>query len=427
MFMKKTVIIVLDGVADTIKYRPTSLELAKTQGLEELAKVSIAGCFHPIDSETAPESDAAVFSILGYNPKEINIGRGLLEALGIGVNISEGFEVAFRANFATIDIRNMKIVDRRVGRSLGSDEARELAKSLNIDLGKYGGYAKVYSTVGHRAVVIIGSREKRLSANVSNTDPAYGRVGRVSIALDKFEPFVAKCKPLDDSEEAKITCELVDEFTRRAIEILDSHQVNIKRAERGLPKANAILLRDAEDRYPNIRPINKLYGKTFGIVAEMPVEKGIGRLLGMKAVEVSPPSGVAEKDLKERLEATLKLLNEVDVVYVHLKGPDEPGHDGDKKRKVLSIENIDKFYISPLLKSVDLSDVAIVVTADHATPPELKAHTSDPVPLMVASKNLKRFDGLERFTEYECCTKGSLGIIPHGYLVLKKVFELLNQ
>lgn len=425
--MRKTIIIVLDGVADTLRYRPTSLELSKAQGLEKLAKISVAGCFYPIDSETAPESDAAVFSILGYNPKEINVGRGLLEALGIGVELTEGFEVAFRANFATIDSKSMKIVDRRVGRSLGSDEARELAKALNIDLGIYGGYAKVYSTVGHRAVVIIGSRERRLSANVSNTDPAYGRVGRVSIALEKFEPFVAKCKPLDDTEEAKITCDLVDEFTRKSIEILDSHPINIKRAEKGLPKANAILLRDAEDRYPSIKPIHEIYGKTFGIVAEMPVEKGIGKLLGMKTAEVSPPSGMIEKDLRERLEATINLLDKVDVVYVHLKGPDEPGHDGDKKRKVSSIEYIDKFYVSPLIEAVDLNNVSIIVTADHATPPEFKAHTSDPVPIIVASKSFKKFDGLQKFTEYECCTKGSLGIVPHGYMVLRKVFELLNQ
>ncbi|MDK6028020.1 alkaline phosphatase family protein [Ignisphaera sp. 4213-co] len=422
------IIIVLDGVADSLKYRPTSLELAKTQGLNELARISIGGCFYPIDDETAPESDAAVFSILGYNPKEINVGRGLLEALGVGIELLEGSEVAFRANFATIDAKTLKIIDRRVGRSLTSAEAKELAKSLNnLNLGIYGGYAKVYSTVGHRAVVVIGSKEKRLSANVSNTDPAYGRVGRVSIALEKFEPFVAKCKPLDNSEEAKITCELVDEFTKKVIEILDSHPINVKRAEKSLPKANALLLRDAEDRYPNIKSISTIYGKSFGIVAEMPVEKGIGKLLGMKAVEVSPPSGSIEKDLKERLEATLKLLNEVDVVYVHLKGPDEPGHDGNKQRKVSSIEAIDRYYILPLIESIDLNKIAIVVTADHATPPEFKAHTSDPVPLIVASKALKRTDGLNRFTEHECCSKGSLGIIPHGYLVLKKIFELLNQ
>jgi len=424
----KVILLILDGVADSVKYRPTSLEMAKTPGLDSLASKSIGGCFHPIDSETAPESDAAVFSILGYDPKSINVGRGLLEALGVGVGIREGFEVAFRANFATIDYKTRRIIDRRVGRSLSSSEAKELARSLDgMKLDHYDSYVRVFATIGHRGVVIVGSNERRLSANVSNTDPAYGRVGRVSIALDKFEPYVAKCAPLDDTEEAKVTCELVNEFTEKTIEVLENHPINVARAQKGLPKANVLLLRDAEDRYPDIQLISQLYGLSFGIVAEMPVEKGIGKLLGMKVAEVSPPTGDAERDLKERLEATLSLLKTVDVVYVHLKGPDEPGHDGDKARKVKSIEAIDEFYIQPLCDSIDLSNTAVVVTADHATPPEFKAHTSDPVPLIVAYNGLKRFDGIARFTEVECCTKGSLAILPHGYVVLKKVFMLLKS
>jgi 2,3-bisphosphoglycerate-independent phosphoglycerate mutase len=423
----KIILLVLDGVADSIRYRPTSLEIAKTEGLDSLARKSIGGCFYPIDSETAPESDAAVFSILGYNPKDINVGRGLLEALGIGVSIKGGSEVVFRANFATIDYESRKIVDRRVGRSLTSAEARELAKSLDgVRLSRYGGYVRVFATIGHRAVVIVGSNERGLSANVSNTDPAYGRVGRVSVALDKFEPYIAKCIPLDNTEEARITCELVNEFTERAIEILEKHPINTVRAQQGIPKANALLLRDAEDRYPNIQSISQVHGLSFGIIAEMPVEKGIGRLLGMSVAEVPPPTGDMERDLHERLKATLSLLKTVDVAYVHLKGPDEPGHDGDKARKVKSIETIDKFYIQLLLNSIDLSDTAIIVTADHATPPELKAHTSDLVPIIVAYNGLRKTDGISRFTEIECCTKGSLSIIPHGYMVLKKIFTLLE-
>jgi 2,3-bisphosphoglycerate-independent phosphoglycerate mutase len=423
----KVILLVLDGVADSLKRRPTSLEIARTPGLDKLAQEAVGGCFYPIDSETAPESDAAVFSILGYDPKSINVGRGLLEALGIGVDIRESFEVAFRANFATIDYKSKKIVDRRVGRSLSSNEAKELAKSLDgMKLHRYGGYVRVFASIGHRAVVIIGSIEKRLSANVSNTDPAYGRVGRVSIALNKFEPYIANCIPLDDTEEARVTCELVNEFTEKAIEVLENHTVNIIRAQKGLPKANAVLLRDAEDRYPNIKSISQLYGLQFGIVAEMPVEKGIGKLLGMKVAEVPPPTGDTKKDLQERLKATLELLKTVDVVYVHLKGPDEPGHDGDKIRKVKSIEDIDELYVQPLLNAVDLSNIAIIVTADHATPPEFKAHTSDPVPVIISYKGLEKFDGFARFTEAECCSKGSLAILPHGHTMLKKVFMLLK-
>jgi 2,3-bisphosphoglycerate-independent phosphoglycerate mutase len=424
----KIIFIVIDGVADTLRYRPTSLELARKPGLDQLARNSIAGCFYPIDNETPPESDAAVFSLLGYDPRRINIGRGLLEALGVGAKIKEGYEVVFRANFATIDPSNKKIIDRRVGRSLSSEEAQELAKAIDgIDLGIYNGYARVIASIGHRAVVVIGSKEKRLSADVSNTDPAYAKEGRLSVALKSFKPFIESCKALNNSEEARITCELVNEFTRKIIDILDKHPLNIKRATKGLPKANVLLLRDAEDRYPSIEPIQNLYNRTFGIVAEMPVEKGIGTILGMDIAQVPPPTNNPQIDYEERLKASLDLLKKNDVVYVHLKGPDEPGHDGDKERKIKSIELIDSYFIQPLINNIDLNNVAIIITSDHATPPELKAHSNDPVPIIVAYNGLNRFDDLKGFTEYECCNKGSLGLIANGFKVLKGIFTILEQ
>ncbi|MCS7112127.1 MAG: alkaline phosphatase family protein [Ignisphaera sp.] len=426
--MIKVMIVVIDGMGDTLRYRPTSLELASKPGMDTLAKKSVAGCFYPIDSETPPESDAAVFSLLGYDPRKVSIGRGLLEALGVGIKIKEGYEVAFRANFATIEPRSRRIVDRRVGRSLTSGEAQKLAQSIDqIELGIHGGYARVIASIGHRAVVVIGSREKLLSAEVSNTDPAYAKEGKLSIALKNFRPFVDSCKALDGTEAARITCELVNEFTNRIVDILENHPINIQRAAKGLPKANVLLLRDAENRYPSVEPINALYNKTFGIVAEMPVEKGIGAILGMTVAPVSPPTGDPQKDYSERLEASLKLLDKNDVVYVHLKGPDEPGHDGEKVKKVRLIEAIDRYFVQPLIDCVDLNKTAIIITSDHATPPELRAHSSDPVPVIVAYNGLRKVDGLEKFTEYECCSKGALGIIANGFDVLKKIFAILEQ
>lgn len=423
--MVKVVIVVLDGVADGIRFRPTALEQAKTPYLDILAKNAIAGCFYPIDAYTPPESDAAVFSILGYNPKEISVGRGIIEALGIGLRINEGYEVVFRANFATVDPKTLRIIDRRSGRNLTSEEANVLAKAIDgIELEK-DGYARVIATVGHRAVVVIGHKKKRLSANVTNTDPAYLRRGRISIALEEFSPYISPCIPLDHSEEAKATCELVNIFTSKVIEILDNHSVNIERAEKGYLKANALLLRDAEDRIPRVIPISRLYGKSFGIVAEMPVERGIGILLGMDLASVSL-AGEKEELYRERAETTLKLIEKNDVVYVHLKGPDEPGHDGNRLEKIKVIEMIDQFYVQQLIRSVDLDKIAIVVTSDHCTPPELKAHSSDPVPIMVSYRHLKHTDNISRFTEYECCSKGSIGILESGHYVLHKVFNLLE-
>jgi len=426
--MPKAILLVLDGVADDPSLGKTSLELANIPHLDELAKKAVGGGFYPIAPGVAPESDAAVLSMLGYDPSKYVIGRGIIEALGAGLTIVEGREVAFRANFATVDPTTRRIIDRRVGRSLTTEEAKELAKALDgMELGVHDGYVRFVATVGHRAVAIIGSRSKRLSADVSNVDPAYERQGRLSVAVKEYKPYLPRCSPLVDTEEARITSELVNAFVDRAIEILDRHPVNEERARRGLLKANAVLLRDAEDRMPRVPPISQLYqGLRFGAVAEMPVEKGLARMLSMSVAEVPPPTPDKSRDYPERLGKTLELLDKVDVVYVHLKGPDEPGHDGDKERKVKAIELIDKYFVEPLLDRIDLREVAVIVTADHATPPELRAHSGTPVPLIVAYEGLPKRDGLERFTERECFEKGSLGVMQHGYEMLPRVLKLIG-
>ncbi len=421
----KLVYLVLDGVADRPGDGPTSLELSSHPALDELARRSKAGLMYTIGRGVAPESDAAVISILGYNPHEEYTGRGPLEAVGAGLSIREGYEVAFRANFATIDPDTKRIVDRRCGRSLTSEEARELARALDgVELGVYDAYARVVATVGHRAVVVIGSRSFRLSDAVENTDPAYSKQGYVSVAKPTFEPFVARAKPLEDTEEARRTAELVNAFTELSISILRDHPVNIKRAKEGKPPANAILLRDSGGRLPRLQPISEKFGLKFGAVAEMPVEIGIARVLKMDVEAVPPPAGDKKSDYKVRFEATKKLLERNDAVYVHLKGPDEPGHDGDLKAKVESIEAIDTYYVSPLLDLIEGEDVAVIVTADHATPYTRKSHTDDPVPLILYSPRL-RGDGIERFTEGEC-SKGSLGVFQHGWEMLPKVLEVLR-
>ena len=423
----KLVYLVLDGVADRPQDHKTSLEKADTPALDSIARSSKCGLMYTIGRGVAPESDAAVFSILGYNPHEEYTGRGPIEAAGAGLDIREGYEVAFRANFATVDPSTLRIIDRRCGRDLESEEAKELAKAVdNLDLGKYDGYARVVATVGHRAVVVIGSKTMRLSDMVDNTDPAYEKKGYISVARPNFEMKIFDARPLEDTEEAKRTAELVNIFTRKAIEILDKHPVNEKRRRSGRLPANAILLRDGGGRMPRVKPIKELFGRSFGAVAEMPVEIGIARILGMDVAKVSPPSEDKAKDYEERLAATLDLLEKHDVVYVHLKGPDEPGHDGDFDRKVRAIELIDQYFVTPLLDEIDPEEVALLVTADHATPWTRRTHTDDPVPVALMIHGLQPDQNIRAFNERRCA-RGSLGIIEHGWELLPKVFSLISQ
>ncbi|MEM4451786.1 MAG: 2,3-bisphosphoglycerate-independent phosphoglycerate mutase [Thermosphaera sp.] len=425
MLKHKLIYLVLDGVGDRVSDPTTTLEIAEKPGLDLIARNSKCGLMYTVGKGIAPESDEAVISLLGYDPHEVYTGRGPLEALGAGLSIKEGYEIAFRANFATINPSTLKIMDRRVGRSLSSEEARLLAKDLdNMSLEKYEGYARVVATIGHRAVVIIGSKKHKLSPMVENNDPAYSRHGLVSIAVQSFKPYLREITPLDNSEEAKITAELANMFVKKTIEILDRHPVNKARVQRGLPPANVLLIRDAGGRFPEATPLGIKYQSKFTVLAEMPVEIGIGRAFGAETLIMDPPTGDPERDYRIRVEKTLEALRISDIVYVHLKGPDEPGHDGDLELKKNKVEEIDKFYVRPLLDKV-FGQVALIVTADHATPPLVRSHTDDPVPVAFYAPGIEP-DGVTKFTEKECA-KGSIGVLDHGWMLLPMVVEQLKE
>ncbi len=424
MAAKRLLFLVLDGVADSLSDERTTLEMAEKPGLDTIARRGVCGAMYTVAKGVAPESDEAVISIIGYDPHEVYTGRGPIEAVGAGLTLREGYEIAFRANFATVDPATKRIIDRRVKRSLSTEEARRLAEAVDgLDLGKYDGYARVRATVGHRAVVIIGSRSHRLSPMVSNSDPAYLRKGLLSIAAPSYEPYIAPVKPLEDTEEARAAAELANIFTEKAIEILDRHPVNAERRRRGLLPGNAILLRDAGGELPKATPLPEKYGVSFAFLAEMPVEIGIGRIFGADTLAVEPPTGDPRRDYTLRLEKTLELLGKHGIVYVHLKGPDEPGHDGDYERKKRSIEDIDRYYVQPLLERLP-PDTAVLVTADHATPPSKKTHTDDPVPIALMAPGLEP-DNVDEYTEKKCI-KGKLGLFQHGWEMLPYIVKLIG-
>ena len=423
--MAKLLYLVLDGAAGTAG-RESALKAARKPSIDSLAARGVCGLTYTISKGVAPESDAAVLSILGYDPHRYYTGRGPIEAIGAGLSLKEGEEVAFRANFATVDPQSLKIIDRRVGRDLSTEEARELAKALDgMKLSVEGSYVRVKATVGHRAVVVMGIEGLRLSDKVDNTDPAYDRIDLISVAAMRPSQYLKRCTPMEDSPEARLTASLANEFSLKAVSILDKHPVNEKRRKEGRLPANAILLRDAGIRLPPVEPISEKFGLRFGAVAEMPVEIGISRILKMSVEEVPPPSGDLRKDLPSRLEAARKLLRRADVVYVHLKGPDEPGHDGDFEAKVRAIELIDEFFVKPMIEEDGLgTDLPTLVTSDHATPCWARAHTDDPVPTCMAYRAIEP-DSVQSFDE-ESCMRGKLGIIERGHYLLPRVLELLG-
>ena len=424
----KLIYVVIDGLGDLpIKEfgDETPLGFAETPNLDRLASKGKLGLMYTVGKGIAPESDVAVISILGYDPFKYHVGRGPIEVYGADLSMKDG-DLALRCNFATLG-PNRKIIDRRAGRTLTTEEASELSEAINreVQLESFPAEFEFKNTLGHRAVLVIKGKDLPLSAKITNTDPAYERIEGMGVAKPEFEMVLKKCVPLEDTEEARRAAQLLNEFTEKSHEVLDKHEVNKRREAEGKLKANVILSRDAGDKVPKFFSINERYGVKFACLADMPVERGISRLAGMHLIDIPPPTGDIKADSDLRIRRLIDIYDSFDCFYIHIKGPDEPGHDGDFKRKAEIISQVDRFFLGELLPRIDLKETLICVTADHSTPCSLKAHSDDPVPLLIAGDNIKP-DGIKKFSE-KTCKKGSLGILKHGTELIPLLMKIVKE
>jgi len=404
--------VLLDGCGD----RPapalnftTPLEAANTPNLDAVARRSKMGRVVTVGRDVAPESDIAVFNMLGYAFPRGYPGRGVVESVGAGVAFKDG-DLALRANFATTE--GGYITDRRAGRDLTKDEALSLQQGLR-EVELEGAGFEFRSTVGYRAVLVIRA-DRHLSAEITNTDPAYVRTRGFGAARKVKGPEkVQTCKPLEKSAGARRAADLVNEFLARATTVLDASPVNAQRRRDGKKPANLLLLRDASDHLPSVVPFKEKYGVKGVALVEMPAEVGIARLLGMKEVLLKD-----HKDLEKKAEFFKRELVDGTVVYAHIKGPDEFGHDGDAVGKKKNIETIDKVFFGAIAEKA--ADARLAVSCDHATPCVLKSHSSDPVPVMITTK--ERDTDCCRFTEGDA-RRGSLGTLK-GAEVLSRALSM---
>ena len=414
----------LDGVGDLphpdLKGK-TPLAAAVTPNLDKLAKNGAMGEVISVGKSIAPESDIAVFNMLGYKFQYDNyVGRGVIEAIGVGTDFKDG-DLALRGNFSTLNGDGI-IIDRRAGRKIERDDANTIAKEIEqkIKFSVPNTSVVVAPTIGHRVTVRIRCEGESLSSEITNTDPAYSRVAGMGIAkaVSDFMK-IERCLPLSDSTSSKLTAKLVNEFTEQSLEIMKQSDVNKKRKQDGKKLLNSILLRDAGNRYPKATPINELHSMNFSCIVDMPVELGISEVLKMKAFEAG---GLADYEEKARVAA--KAMETQNAIYVHLKGPDEFGHDGDAIGKMKNIEEIDKRFFGTLLDNIDTKKVSVMVSADHSTPCIIKAHSDDPVPILVSGESIKK-DQTVRVTEEEA-KKGSLGFL-EGSQVVKTCLQLIKS
>ncbi|MCY3005976.1 MAG: 2,3-bisphosphoglycerate-independent phosphoglycerate mutase [Planctomycetota bacterium] len=370
----KIVMLVADGLGG-LPMHPgglTELETAKTPHLDALATLGVQGASIPVKPGIAPGSGPGHLALFGYDPLKYIIGRGALEATGIGFELQPG-DVAIRCNFCTIDDQN-RITDRRAGR-ISSQESAPLAISLR-QIRIPGVEIFVEPVKEHRFVVVF--RGEGLGGNVADTDPQITGVEAL--------------EPVAQNSQSQKTAEVAKEFLRQAKSILAGH-----------PKANFHTMRGFAAK-PQLPSYQEVYGLRAAAIAVYPMYKGLARLVGMDIV------GNAQS-LQEQVEELGANWDRYDFFFMHFKYTDSTGEDGDFAQKVARIEELD----SVLGQIHKLAPDVLIVTGDHSTPSYLKSHSWHPVPTLLVS-DCCRPDPHSTLNETTCIT-GGLGHFEAQYLM----------
>lgn len=374
----KIIMVVLDGVGGLPgKDGKTELEAAQTPNLDALAAESATGLHIPVSYGITPGSGPGHLGIFGYDPLQFQIGRGVLEALGLGVELKDT-DIAIRGNYATI--KDGLIVDRRAGR-IPTSESRLLTEKLQETIPTVDG-VKVLFVPGkeHRLALVLRFPETlpKDSDLINDTDPQ-------KTGLEPLEP-------VGMNEESKRIAKVIKKIIERAAEILKDQE-----------KANYILLRGIS-QVPTIPKMEELFGLKALAIAVYPMYRGLAKLVGMTTPEI-------EGDMEEEIEFLRKHYQDYDFFFVHMKKIDSYGEDGNFEAKVKTIERFD----SLVPDIIGLNPSVLIITGDHSTPSKMKSHSWHPVPVLLRSAYVLGRTS-RAFTERECL-KGELGILPARHIL----------
>ena len=371
----KIVLLVADGLGG-LPLEPggkTELEAAKTPNLDALARRGTSGLMHPIKPGITPGSGPGHLGLFGYDPVKYLIGRGALEATGIGFKL-EPTDVAVRCNFCTVDAGG-KITDRRAGR-IPTEKSGPLADMLDQKVSIPGVEVFVRPVKEHRFVVVF--RAEGLGGRVEDTDPQ--KTG------------VAPLEPVALDQASQRTAEVAAEFIARARKLLADQ-----------PEANCLTMRGFSEK-PNMPTYEEVYGVRAAAIAAYPMYKGLAQLVGMEIVG-QPDT------LEQEIDVLEQAWDQFDFFFVHFKYTDSRGEDGDFDAKVKTIEQFDG--IVPRVTA--LGPTALAVTGDHSTPAKLASHSWHPVPVLLVS-DVCRTDGCQTFGETAAIC-GGLGQFEAVYLM----------
>jgi 2,3-bisphosphoglycerate-independent phosphoglycerate mutase len=376
----KLALVVLDGLGDIATKGQgymTPLEAAHTPNLDALTQDAAQGRMIPVAPGITPGSGPGHLGLFGYDPLEFEVGRGVIEALGLGLDLVAG-DVAARANFCTLDERGI-VTDRRAGR-IDTAVCEELCDILSKKVKKIGDSEVIIKAgKGHRFVVVF--RGKGMEGPLTDADPH--REGAAIPTADAVDPKSAKQKK---------TAKLIADFYRQALPLLAKKR-----------PANGFLMRGIAHQ-PEIPQFQTRYQVRPACIAVYPMYKGLAQLVGMTKLE-------GPQTIDQQFDQYLAEYDNYDFFFIHYKYPDMHGEDGNFEAKKKSIEQFDAALPILLQKRPDV----LAITADHSTPCHVKGHSWHPQPVLLTSA-YSGSDKLERFTETGA-NLGSLGVFEAKYLI----------
>lgn len=402
----KYIVVLGDGMADWKMESlggKTCLEAAATPTLNKLAPLSEVGLCKTVPDGMKPGSDVANMSVLGFDPHRFYTGRSPLEAVSMGIKLSDT-DVTLRCNLVTLsdeeNYEDRTMVDYSAG-EISTAEAAELVNFLkkSLDDERF----TLYAGISYRHCLVVKN-------GVTGHD----------------------LTPPHDISDKKITAYLPKgelggvylEMMKRSAELLADHPINKKRVAEGKRPANSIWLW-GEGTKPALSPFEEEHAMKGGIISAVDLVKGIGMLAEMRVIEVAGATGNYDTDFKGKAEAAADaLIGGLDFVYIHMEAPDECGHHGDAEHKIYSIEQIDGVVIPTLIKRLEGAGekYAILVTPDHPTPCACKTHVSEPVPYLIYSNAKNLGSGAKRYTEDEAKKTGLY--VADGYKLIERLLAV---
>jgi 2,3-bisphosphoglycerate-independent phosphoglycerate mutase len=381
----KYVVIVPDGMADypiEDLGNKTPLEVARTTNMDYLAQNGFSGLVQTIPDKMKPGSDIGNLALMGYNPKECFSGRAPLEAANLGVTLEDD-EIAFRCNLVTI--ADGKMFDYSAGH-ISNKEAWPLIETLNKEIDEPG--VRFIAGKSYRHLMIMKVRNVKDFLEIETTPP-HDILGK---EVKKYLPQGTQAP-------------LVLKHMEKSAKILENHPINKVRIDMKENPATMIWLWGQGVR-PQLKSFKDKFGVEGGIISAVDLVNGIGRLAGLEVIEVPGITGYYDTNYAGKGEYAINALKTKDFVFIHIEAPDEAGHNGHAKEKILAIEHIDREIVGPILNHFGKGgDFRILVLPDHPTPVALRTHTSDPVPFVMYGAGIPN-NGTVKYNEALAKEKG---------------------